>query len=249
MTKDDLQMTTLFSMVVLAGCAVAAAQDSAPGSGPEANPPPALEAAGGAGESAASEPVIESATDSVVIPPGRPAWVAADPDSSGAVHTIPVASGPYARDADARRALDQALVKETREYLAEQLGSPLAAQLLAYDAAAIKQRLIKPENLYHDIATYSVGPMNEHFALLEFDAAFRKEVESKWTKVRAASRLGQMGLFAGAALLLVASIFSYFRLDNATRGYYTGRLQLLTAVAILAIVGAGAILARWVHWL
>ena len=60
----------------------------------------------------------------------------------------------------------------------------------------------------------------------------------------------QVGLFAGAALLALGSVFGYFRLDNATRGYYTGRLQFMTAAAILAIVGARrASLARWIHWL
>ena len=50
-------------------------------------------------------------------------------------------------------------------------------------------------------------------------------------------------------LLLLASVFGYFRMDNATRGYYTGRLQFMTAAAILGIVGVGAILSQWIHWL
>jgi len=67
--------------------------------------------------------------------------------------------------------------------------------------------------------------------------------------VRATSRLAQTGLLSGGVLLLLGSIFGYFRLDNATRGYYTGRLQFMTAAAILAVVGAGAVLAQWIHWL
>jgi hypothetical protein len=47
----------------------------------------------------------------------------------------------------------------------------------------------------------------------------------------------------------LGSVFGYFRLDNATRGYYTGRLQFMAAAAILAIVGAGALLGRWITWL
>ena len=45
------------------------------------------------------------------------------------------------------------------------------------------------------------------------------------------------------------AVFGYFRVDNATRGYYTGRLQFLSAAAILAIVGAGVFCARWIYWL
>jgi hypothetical protein len=187
--------------------------------------------------------------DTVKIPPGRPEWIDAEPDYTSAVHTVPVASGPYVHEGESRRALDQALVKATKEYIAEQLGSQLAAQLIQYDAKTIKRKVVKADNLYHDVATYSVGPMHEYFALLEFGPEFRNELDRRWHEIRATSRLSQVGLFGGAGLLLLASVFGYFRMDNATRGYYTGRLQFMTAAAILAIVGVGAILSQWIHWL
>jgi hypothetical protein len=201
---------------------------------------------------AASEPEIGAAVaDTVIVPPGRPEWVNAEPKLSGKVHTVAVASGPYKREGDSRRALDEELVKATHEYIAEQLGRDLATKFIRYDAKTIKRRFVKSDNLYHDEATYSdpIGPMHEYFALLEFDADFRRELDQKWNNVRATSRLTQTGLFAGAALLFLTSIFGYFRLDNATRGYYTGRLQFMTAAAILAIVGAGIFVARWIHWM
>jgi hypothetical protein len=196
------------------------------------------------------DPTLYTPVEDVVkIPEGRPEWIDAEPDYSSAVHTIPVASGPYVHEGESRRALDRALVKATKEYIAEQLGSELAAQLIQYDAKSIKRKVVKADNLYHDVATYSVGPMNEYFALLEFGPEFRNELDRRWSQVRATSRLSQVGLFGGAGLLFLASIFGYFRMDNATRGYYTGRLQFMTAAAILAIVGVGAILAQWIHWL
>jgi hypothetical protein len=201
---------------------------------------------------AASEPEIAaSAADTVIIPPGRPEWVNAEPKLSGNVHTVAVASGPYKREADSRRALDDELVKATHEYIAEQLGRDLATQFIRYDAKTIKRRFVKSDNLYHDEATYSdpIGPMHEYFALLEFDEDFRRELDQKWNNVRATSRLTQTGLFAGAALLFLTSIFGYFRLDNATRGYYTRRLQFMAAAAVLAVVTAGAVLAQWITWL
>jgi hypothetical protein len=48
---------------------------------------------------------------------------------------------------------------------------------------------------------------------------------------------------------LSASLETSKRLDNATRGYYTGRLQFMTAATILGVIGAGAVLAQWIHWL
>jgi len=197
---------------------------------------------------ASGEPVVE-ARETVEIPPGRPKWIGAEPNLRGKVHTIATSSGPYALDPQSRRALDEAIVKATNDYIAEQLGSELAPKLLRYDARTIKERFIKPENTYHDVARYSVGWMHENFALLEFGPDFRNELDRRWTQVRATSRLAQTGLVSGGVLLLLGSIFGYFRLDNATRGYYSGRLQFMTAAAILAVVGAGAVLAQWIHWL
>src|SRR6266481_4895732 len=179
---------------------------------------------------ASGEPVVES-KETVEIPPGRPKWVGAEPNLRGKIHTIPVSSGPYALDPQSRRALDEAIVKATNDYIAEQLGSELAPKLLGLDARKIKEKYIKPENTYHDVARYSVGWMHENFALLEFGPEFRNDLDRRWTQVRATSRLAQTGLLSGGVLLLLGSIFGYFRLDNATRGYYTGRLQFMTAAA------------------
>jgi len=200
----------------------------------------------------ASERFSDILEVTVEIPPGRPAWVGSEPDYSGKVHTVSVASGPYAMPKQAERALDEALVKATNRYIAEQLDSELAPRFLHYDVRRIKDKKSRHrivQETYHDRAQYSVGPMHENFALLEFDPEFRAEIESRWDKVRATSRLLQTGLFAAAVLLLIGSVCGYFRLDNATRGYYTGRLQFLTAAAILTIVGAGVLLARWITWL
>lgn len=197
----------------------------------------------------ASDPIIEGPHEMIEIPPGRPEWVNAEPKLTGKTHTIPVASGPYALDPQSRKALDEAIAKAANNYIAQHLGSDIAPQLLFYNTRSLKKRFVKPENTYHDVARYSVGWMHENFALLEFPPEFRQELDKRWTQVRAGQRLAQTGLLAGAGLLLVGSIFGYFRLDNATRGYYTGRLQFMTGAAILAIVGAGAAVAQWIHWL
>jgi hypothetical protein len=197
----------------------------------------------------ASDPVIDESAFKVLIPDNRPAWTSTKPVLSGTIHTIPVASGAYAKDIDARHAFDQALVEETRDYIAEQLGSELAARFVTYNARQIKERFVRPENVHDDVATYSVGPMHEYFALVEFGPDFRREIDARWQAVRGQSRLLQFGLLAGAGLLLLSTMFGYFRLDNATRGYYTGRLQFLAAATILAVIGAGAIMARWITWM
>lgn len=251
--------------LVLSGCvaraepgsSLLAASDPAPSSAPDSGSsadqatPATGESGASPSESAADDPIIEAAPDEPFIPPGRPEWVGTKLDETGTIHTVAVTSGPYKRPADAAKALDAALMKATNEYIARQLDSDLAPQLLRYDVDAIRQRFVQPEDTYEDIAIYPdpVGPMHESFVLLQFGPDFRQELERRWASITATSRLGQVGLFAGGVLLLLGTVFSYFRLDNATRGYYTGRLQFLSAAAILTIVGAGALLARWIVWL
>jgi hypothetical protein len=194
---------------------------------------------------------IETLADgSIVIPAGRPQWVKnAKSDRRGPVHTIYVTSHPHVLDDDAaEHALDQALTRATNEYISDQLHSPLAARFIPYSTQAIKDRFVK--QTYSETMNFeSVGLMEQKHALLEFDEGFRNELRQTWAGRIADSRLYQVGLGAGAALLLLGSVFSYFRLDNATRGYYTGRLQFLTAAAILAIVALASAAAFQFTWL
>ena len=186
--------------------------------------------------------------DGVVIPAGRPEWVGRNV-TVGSEHSLAVCSGPYSSEAEAERALNNVLKSKTDEYIAEQLGSTLAPQLVGYDVQKIKRDLVRQENVYHEQIGVSIGPMHQVHALLEFGPDFRQEVTQQWTNWTAYYRLLQTGLIAAGALLFLGTVFSYFRLDTATRGYYTGRLQFMTAAAILAIVGSGAVLARWIYWL
>jgi len=198
------------------------------------------------------DPVLEvPPTTEVIIPPGRPSWVDQDPQTNSAgIHTIPVSSGPYKRHIDALRALDEQLGKETSRYIAEHVDSDLAPTLLRIDVSTIRRDLVKSENIYEEkIVSPTTGDMHQIHALIEVDQNFRTGLDEEWRRVRATSRLTQLGLFVGAGLLFIGSVFSYFRLDNATRGYYTGRLQFMTAAAILAVIGGGVFAARWIHWL
>ena len=192
---------------------------------------------------------IETPPEGVIIPPGRPDWVEAPPMHVGEVHTTPVSSGPFARAQDCWHEFDSQIVKATDEYIAEHLGESFATQFIHYDARTIRTRFLKPENIYHEQIVVSIGPMHQVHGLLEFKPELRNELDQRWAQVTRYSRVTQVGLGSFALLALLSVVFGYFRLDNATRGYYTGRLQFLTAAAILAIVGVGVVAARWVVWM
>jgi hypothetical protein len=200
-------------------------------------------------ELSADDITIEAEHTGVIIPPGRPSWVESPPMHVGEVHTTAVSSEPFARVNDCWQALDKELVRATDDYIVEHLGQSFATQFIHYDAKTIRSRFVKPENIYHEQIIVSIGPMHQVHALLEFKPEFRAELDERWAQVTRYSRLTQVGLGSFALLALLSVVFGYFRLDNATRGYYTGRLQFLTAAAILAIVGVGVVAARWVVWM
>jgi len=199
--------------------------------------------------SSSDEIEIETQPEGVIIPPGRPAWVEGPPMRVGEVHTTAISSGPFARAQDCWREFDNQIVKATDDYIAEHLEHSFATQFIHYDAKTIRTRFLKPENIYQEQIVVSIGPMHQVHGLLEFNSDFRRELEERWAQVTRFARVSQVGLGSFAFLALLGVVFSYFRLDNATRGYYTGRLQFLTAAAILAVVGVGIVAARWVVWL
>jgi hypothetical protein len=199
-------------------------------------------------------------TDSMAPAP-RPAWVDRDPLQVGDVYQVSVSSGPQEKMGECPPALDEQLKKAVAAYVDEYLGSEAAGQcrvsdLIQYDLGYIKKHLVKRGSTFEEKLQMSFGPMYQIHALLEFGPAFRKELDGRRgdlerhaREVAIAFRLRGLALGFGAVLCLLAVLFGYFRLDTATRGYYTGRLQFLAATAILIVMVAGALLASRVMWM
>lgn len=180
--------------------------------------------------------------DTVIIPPGRPHWVEALPVREGKVHYTSVCSEPYATTAQAQHALDKQLQSAVAEYIKEELQSEWAPQVIRFSTAEIKQKFVPSADVYHEKIGVSFGSMHQVHARLQFDENFNRELHRRWDKISATFRLAETGVVSGGVLLLIATVFGYFRLDNATRGYYTSRLQFMAAAAILAVVAVSAIL-------
>jgi hypothetical protein len=185
----------------------------------------------------------------VIYPENRPAWVNAPRNWEGSLQTSAVCSGPYSTEADARRELNAKITAEVDEYIEQFVGSSLAPTLLKLKLGDVKAQLVRPDNLYQEKIQVSIGPMHQAHAQLEFGPDFRELLERRWNEVKGVSRLAEFGLIGGAVLGLLSVVFGYFRLDTMTRGFYTARLQFGTAAAILSIVVAGAVAARWIPWL
>ena len=182
----------------------------------------------------------------VEIPPGRPEWVEADlTHEQGDVQRVAISSGPYSRKHDAARALNEELAKATKTYIGDYLGSRAAEALVPVDVATIRRDLVQPTNQYDEqIYVSELGPMFQSHALLEFGPGFRQKLDERWKTIVVTGRVARIGVIAVGVLMALSVVLGYFKADNATRGYYTTRLQVGTAGAILALVAGGVMLLR-----
>ena len=156
------------------------------------------------------------------------------------VHQISVSSGPYLRQREARKELDRQLKLATDEYINEFLANAAAARWLGYDETRIRQTLVPARNIYDEkVISPSFGVMYQSHALLEFGPEFHRDVEQAWHQIVARAQLAKLTLAAVAVLGTLVLLFSYFHADTATRGFYSGRLKFVTAVAILGLVASG----------
>ena len=62
---------------------------------------------------------------------------------------------------------------------------------------------------------------------------------------RLKKRLLTVAVLGGLVLLLLTVVYGYFRLELTTRGFYSGRLQVLSGIASLAVATAAYFLWRW----
>jgi hypothetical protein len=234
--------------------AAAVAEEETTGAAePGADAKPAVDEATATQPGTLSEDIAVE-TGEVVIPP-RPDWVEAEDVRTGDIHTTAVSSGPHETERECRKALDRELTQAVSRYVDWYLGNMYAERFSAstfvrYELDEIKRRLIPSDKMYHEVIKVSFGPMHQMHAQLAFDQEFRRELDSRraeldrhWREWIVKGRLLGTGLGFGLLLALMGVFLGYFRLDTATRGFYTGRLQWTAAAAILVLMAAGAVLA------
>jgi hypothetical protein len=178
----------------------------------------------------------------------QPEWLESAAQWDDGVYQAAVESRLQRTLSECRRALEQRLTDAADTYIGELLESRRAAAFIDYRADELRERGLIVDS-FEETVHVTNGDMKQAHVLVAFDDAFAEDVRTRWEEVKSRSRLMQTGIGSGALLLLLASMFSYFRLDTATRGHYTGRLQFATAGVILAIIAAGVVVAQLIPWL
>ncbi len=175
-----------------------------------------------------------------------PEWLEKKPWTQDGVHFVPVTSRIQITEADCATALDSEVEAATAKYVNRLLKNKLATTLLDLNSSAAAPKVM---GSFDEEVVLTAGTMYQSHVLLSFDKDFHEAIQAEWNEVRVTSRLMQTGLGAAVVLLLLGTMFSYFRLDTATRGYYTGRLQFAAAAAILTVIAVGVLFANYVPWM
>jgi hypothetical protein len=174
--------------------------------------------------------------------PARPTWVDAPPGRAGNDYIATASVGPHATRALCDRDMTAELRRVTDEFIERLIGEPGAAARVALPLARIQRDIVQEE--YQEPVQASFGPMIKLHARLKFDKRMQDTIESEHRQALMHERLRHTAAGAGLLLALVGTLFGYLKLDTLTKGYYSGRLKLAAAAAILSAVAASAAVLR-----
>ena len=82
------------------------------------------------------------------------------------------------------------------------------------------------------------------FGRFELDQNFRQYVKSRLQDSRTRRRLAGTGLLGGTLLSLLAVSLGYLRLETATRGFYSRRLQTVALLIVVSVIAFAFVLAQ-----
>lgn len=172
----------------------------------------------------------------------RPAWVERGDWSEPPVVYRVVTSERWATREEARRdALERAgdVAREFAAQVDSRLGASWQVPLWL-----VQDRLIREEFTEEvDWSYSSLAPMYQSHLLVELSPAKRELMLDQWQHSVTQARVRQLGAGFGFVLVCLMTLLGYLRLDDATRGYYTGWLR---TAAFGVVAATAAALYTWV---
>lgn len=233
-----LSLGVLFGAITTASAQNSESSES--GESPQAETAPAELSVAPAGPAAKTQ-----------FPADRPEWITSPPKAEGKAYLV-VNSGPWKSRHECDRELERQLRKEVNAYINDYIGNRKAASLIGYEAATIERQFGSSEPSHSYAGTLispTVGEMHEVARLLVIEEVDRREIDNRWRQVVASSRLASTGLIAAGVLGLLMVVLGFLKADTATRGFYTGRLRLLSLAIVSAMIAAGVFIARAIPWM
>lgn len=208
-------------------------------------PPPALAPeAPDAAETAAPEThprMVEQTPPEAPSGPPRPAWMDGPLGRVGNVYRTTVKVGPSFTRTECEQQLPEALRLAVRTYADHFLGEG-KGQHVNLDMSYIRNHIVRGE--WEERRQTTFDTMITLHELLEFDGEANETIEANYKQSVVMGRLGYTAMGGGGILGLLTILYGYLKLDTLTRGYYTGRLRLTAATAILALAAIAGLLVK-----
>lgn len=181
-------------------------------------------------------------TEQAAAPSGqpRPAWMDGPMGRVGNVYRTTVKVGPSFSRTECEQQLPDALRLAVRIYTDHFLGDGKGQYVNDLDMSYIRNHLVRGE--WEERRQTTFETMITLHELLEFDSEANEVIEASYKQSVVMGRLGYTTMGGGAILGLLTILFGYLKLDTLTRGYYTGRLRLTAATAILALAAIAGLL-------
>lgn len=192
----------------------------------------------------------------LVVSPSKsaPAWVETPPaveEVQGAVYIDTYAVGPYSTPAECVDPQREQLVQAIRKFLDDSQPAGSEEMIYAPDALLgpdaplgmstyeLYQRFVKDRYLTESDS--SILPMYTLHTLVVIDERGGEELIERTIAKAHSEQLEKVGVLSCGVLGLLALAFGLLKLDESTKGYYTGRLLIGVPAAIMGVLGLLAI--------
>ena len=145
--------------------------------------------------------------------------------------------------------LDIQLLATAHDYVASQLGQE-AAKSFEVDLGYLRDEVVVEwqDNNQPRSVTPLADPVDMYqiTAKLEFTPRVKSDIQEMYRQSVVQRRIWYTGGVSILVLSLIATVFSYLKVDLATSGAHTNRLKMIATAAILGVLVAGEALRRGV---
>ena len=160
-----------------------------------------------------------------------------------------------------KEALDEAWSKaeqKVREYLNEHI-APGAGEALAVDRTYIQNNLTvqqhvqhyRTPNPYQDSDVIEMDHLLFYRAFVELGLGdrFDQWAGNRYEEHLVRSRVLQTALLVLSGIVVLGILYGFLHMNHRTRGFYAGRLQTVTLIAVLAVIVLAVALSNSFDWL
>lgn len=182
--------------------------------------------------SGATRPSSSDANTDEPAGPRRPAWMDRPMGRVDGLYRTRATVGPWMSRTECERELPDVLRGAVATYADHLLGEG-KGRFVSLPMSYIHEHIVRGE--WEERRQDTIHTMISLHYLLEFDPETNHAIEANYRQSVVQSRLGYLSAGGGALVGLLTIVFGYLKLDTLTRGYYTGRLRLTAATAILVL--------------